>query len=48
MPLPVTRGYAVFASDSGHRADARGSLDGSFGLNDESLAKLGGDALKNT
>jgi len=33
-PLPVTRGYAVFASDSGHQAGPRGSLDGSFGLND--------------
>jgi hypothetical protein len=47
-PLPVTRGYAVFASDSGHQAGARGSLDGSFGLNDESLANWGGDALKKT
>ena len=26
-PLPVTRGYAVFGSDSGHQAGARGSLD---------------------
>jgi len=47
-PLPVTRGYAVFASDSGHQAGSRGSLDGSFGLNDESLANWGGDALKKT
>jgi len=47
-PLPVTRGYAVFASDSGHQAGARGSLDGTFGLNDESLANWGGDALKKT
>jgi hypothetical protein len=47
-PLPVTRGYAVFASDSGHQAGARGSLDGSFGLNDEALANWGGDALKKT
>ena len=46
--LPVTRGYAVFASDSGHQAGARGSLDGSFGLNDEALANWGGDALKKT
>jgi len=46
--LPVTRGYAVFGSDSGHQAGARGSLDGSFGLNDESLANWGGDALKKT
>jgi hypothetical protein len=47
-PLPVTRGYAVFASDSGHQAGALGSLDGSFGLNDEALANWGGDALKKT
>jgi feruloyl esterase len=44
----VTRGYAVFASNSGHQAGPRGSLDGSFGLNDESLANWGGDALKKT
>ena len=48
QPLPVTRGYAVFASDSGHQAGALGSLDGSFGLNDEALANWGGDALKKT
>ena len=47
-PLPLTRGYAVFASDSGHQAGARGSLDGTFGLNDESLRNWGGDALKKT
>jgi len=46
--LPVTRGYAVFASDSGHQGGARGSLDGTFGLNDEALANWGGDALKKT
>jgi hypothetical protein len=46
--IPVTRGYAVFASDSGHQAGALGSLDGTFGLNDESLANWGGDALKKT
>ncbi len=46
--LPVTRGYAVFGSDSGHQAGVRGSLDGSFGLNDESLRNWGGDALKKT
>jgi feruloyl esterase len=47
-PLPVTRGYAVFASDSGHQAGARGSLDPTFGANDEALANWGGDALKKT
>ncbi|MES2937343.1 MAG: tannase/feruloyl esterase family alpha/beta hydrolase [Pseudomonadota bacterium] len=48
QPLPLARGYAVFASDSGHQAGARGSLDGSFGLNDEALRNWGGDALKKT
>lgn len=48
QPLPIARGYAVFASDSGHQAGARGSLDGTFGLNDESLRNWGGDALKKT
>jgi tannase/feruloyl esterase len=48
QPLPLTRGYSVFASDSGHQAGARGSLDGTFGLNDESLRNWGGDALKKT
>lgn len=47
-PLPLARGYAVFASDSGHQAGARGSLDGTFGLNDEALRNWGGDALKKT
>lgn len=46
--LPVARGYAVFGSDSGHQAGARGSLDGTFGLNDEALRNWGGDALKKT
>jgi hypothetical protein len=46
--LPVNRGYAVFASDSGHQAGPLGSLDGSFGLNDEALANWGGNALKKT
>ncbi|MBC5784650.1 tannase/feruloyl esterase family alpha/beta hydrolase [Ramlibacter sp. USB13] len=48
QPLPLARGYAVFASDSGHQANARGSLDGSFGFNDESLRNWGGEALKKT
>lgn len=47
-PLPIARGYAVFASDSGHQGGARGSLDGAFGQNDESLRNWGGDALKKT
>lgn len=47
-PLPLARGYAVFGSDSGHQANALGSLDASFGMNDESLANYAGDALKKT
>ena len=47
-PLPLARGYAVFGSDSGHQAGARGSLDGTFGQNDEALANWGGLALKKT
>ncbi|MET0310859.1 MAG: tannase/feruloyl esterase family alpha/beta hydrolase [Burkholderiaceae bacterium] len=48
QPLPLARGYAVFASDSGHQAGAAGSLDGAFGRNDEALKNWGGDALKKT
>ncbi|WP_247614428.1 tannase/feruloyl esterase family alpha/beta hydrolase [Streptomyces tagetis] len=50
-PVPLARGYATFASDSGHRQDpaAPPSLDGSFGLNDEALHNFAaGDALKKT
>ncbi|RKP52292.1 tannase/feruloyl esterase family alpha/beta hydrolase [Trinickia fusca] len=47
-PVPLARGYAVFASDSGHQAGALGSKDGSFGMNDESLANYASDALKKT
>lgn len=45
---PVARGYATFGSDSGHQANAFGSQDGSWGLNDEAVANFGGDALKKT
>lgn len=48
QPTPVGRGYATFGSDSGHQANALGSLDASFGLNDEALANYAGDALKKT
>ena len=48
QPLPLGRGYATFASDSGHQAGALGSLDGTFVLNDEALRNCGGDALKKT
>ncbi|MEU4253268.1 tannase/feruloyl esterase family alpha/beta hydrolase [Amycolatopsis sp. NPDC026612] len=50
-PVPLARGYAVFASDSGHRQNPASppSLDGSFGLNDEALTNFAaGDALKKT
>jgi predicted esterase len=45
---PLGRGYATFASDSGHQANALGSEDGSFGVNDEAVANFSGDALKKT
>lgn len=48
QPTPLGRGYATFASDSGHQANASGSLDGSFGVNDEAVRNFGGDALKKT
>ena len=46
--VPLGRGYATFASDSGHQAGALGSQDGSFMLNDEALRNWGGEALKKT
>jgi hypothetical protein len=45
---PLGRGYATFASDSGHQANALGSEDGSFGVNDEAINNFDGDALKKT
>ena len=45
---PLGRGYATFASDSGHQAGPLGSQDGLFGLNDEAVRNFGGDALKKT
>lgn len=45
---PLGRGYATFASDSGHQSNAFGSQDGSFALNEESARNFGGDALKKT
>ncbi|CAM2196859.1 Mono(2-hydroxyethyl) terephthalate hydrolase [Paraburkholderia kururiensis] len=47
-PVPLGRGYATFASDSGHQANALASQDGRFGLNDEAVRNFGGDALKKT
>jgi hypothetical protein len=46
--VPLGRGYATFGSDSGHQANANGSRDGSFGMNDEALKNFSGDALKKT
>lgn len=48
QPVPLGRGYATFGSDSGHQANATGSRDGSFGMNDEALRNFSGDALKKT
>lgn len=48
QPLPIGRGYAVFASNGGHQAGALGSLDGSFLLNEEMLRNWTGEALKKT
>jgi len=45
---PLGRGYATFASDSGHQANAYGSQDGRWGLNDEAVNNFAGDALKKT
>src|SRR5262245_55267039 len=45
---PLGRGYATFGSDSGHQANAAGSLDGQFLLNDEAMRNWGGNALKKT
>ncbi|UQS23842.1 tannase/feruloyl esterase family alpha/beta hydrolase [Amycolatopsis thermalba] len=49
---PLARGYATFASDSGHQASPTHvpapSLDGSFGVNDEAVRNFSGDALKKT
>lgn len=49
QPAPLARGYATYASDSGHQAGPTGPLDGSFGVNDEALRNFAaGDALKKT
>ena len=39
---PLGRGYATFASDSGHQANALGSEDASFGVNDEAINNFDG------
>jgi feruloyl esterase len=49
---PLNRGYATFASDSGHQAppdfQPTTSLYGEFLANDEALRNFAGDALKKT
>lgn len=45
---PLGRGYATFASDSGHQANDYGSQDGRWGLNEEAVRNFSGDALKKT
>lgn len=49
---PLLRGYAVFASDSGHQAVPGAApipaVDAAFAVNDEALANFGGAALKKT
>jgi feruloyl esterase len=51
-PPPVSQGYAVFGSDSGHQGSTTNApaigLDGTFAMNDEALANYAGDALKKT
>ncbi|WP_407290734.1 tannase/feruloyl esterase family alpha/beta hydrolase [Stutzerimonas zhaodongensis] len=46
QPTPLGRGYAVFASDSGHVANPVNP--GDFAWNEEALANYGHDALKKT
>jgi feruloyl esterase len=45
-PFPLARGYAVFASDSGHQE--QGPIQGMFMANEEALANYLGGALKKT
>jgi len=47
-PVPLGQGYATFAGDSGHQANAAGVRDGSFALNDEALNNFAVEALKKT
>ena len=48
QPLPLARGYATFASDSGHQAVLLGAAEGYWALNDEAVQNFIGDALKKT
>ncbi len=46
-PLPLSRGYAVFSSDSGHQ-NKEGEHPAAFGANQEALKNYAGDAVKKT
>jgi Tannase and feruloyl esterase len=46
-PLPISRGYATFGSDSGHTNNG-GDFTFDFALNDEALRNFGFEALKKT
>lgn len=45
VTIPLGRGYATFASNSGHDGSA---IDGSFAVNDETLGNYALDAVKKT
>lgn len=47
-PDPIGRGYAVFASDSGHDAATDPANPGAFALNTEALRNFSFEALKKT
>jgi feruloyl esterase len=47
LPGPLSRGYAVFASDSGHEA-TNGAVNGAFSVNTEAYDNFMGEALKKT
>ncbi|WP_343668441.1 tannase/feruloyl esterase family alpha/beta hydrolase [Paraburkholderia heleia] len=47
LPGPLSRGYAVFASDSGHEA-TNGAVNGAFSVNAEAYDNFMGAALKKT
>jgi feruloyl esterase len=47
LPGPLARGYAVFASDSGHEA-TNGAVNGAFSVNTEAYENFMGEALKKT
>ncbi|WP_321922087.1 tannase/feruloyl esterase family alpha/beta hydrolase [Paraburkholderia guartelaensis] len=47
LPGPLSRGYAVFASDSGHEA-TNGAVNGAFSVNTEAYDNFMGAALKKT